>query len=143
MSPHDAAIAAMDEISGALVGIALVLSSVFIPAAFIFGITGSLYRQFALTIAFSVLLSMVNALTYKPAQCALILRPSPKDGRRGILGRFFGAFNRVFTRAQHGYVRGSHYLIRRAGLALLVLAVFAALAGGLGKILPRSFMRGP
>jgi len=140
MSPHDAAIAAMDEISGALVGIALVLSSVFIPAAFIFGITGSLYRQFALTIAFSVLLSMVNALTYKPAQCALILRPSPKDGRRGILGRFFGAFNRVFTRAQHGYVRGSHYLIRRAGLALLVLAAFAALAGWLGKILPRSFM---
>src|SRR5262245_59417449 len=140
MSPHDAAVVAMDEISGALVGIALVLSSVFIPAGFILGITGSLYRQFALTIAFSVLLSMVNALTYKPAQCALILRPRPKDGRRGILGRFFSAFDRVFTHAQNGYVRGCHYLIRRSGLALLLLAAFAVLAGFLGRTLPRSFM---
>ena len=140
MSPHDAAIAAMDEISGALVGIALVLSSVFIPAGFIFGITGSLYRQFALTIAFSVLLSAVNALTYKPAQSALILRPHSKEAPRGPLGRFFLAFDRVFTSAQTGYVHGSHFLIRRAGVALLVLAAFAVLAGGLGKILPRSFM---
>src|SRR5207253_2606223 len=121
-------------------GIALVLSSVFIPAGFILGITGSLYRQFALTIAFSVLLSMVNALTYKPAQCALILRPRAKDAARGLLGRFFAAFDRVFTSAQEGYVRGSHALIRKAGLSLLVLAAFAAFAVGLGKILPRSFM---
>src|SRR2546422_3102849 len=140
LTPHDAAIAAMDEVGGALVGIALVLSSVFIPAGFILGITGSLYRQFALTIAFSVLLSMVNALTYKPAQCALILRPRAKDAPRGLLGRFFAAFDRVFTSAQEGYVRGSHALIRQAGLSLLVLAAFAAFAVGLGKILPRSFM---
>jgi len=140
LTPHDAAIAAMDEVGGALVGIALVLSSVFIPAGFILGITGSLYRQFALTIAFSVLLSMVNALTYKPAQCALILRPRAKDAARGLLGRFFAAFDRVFTSAQEGYVRGSHALIRKAGLSLLVLAAFAAFAVGLGKILPRSFM---
>jgi multidrug efflux pump len=140
LTPHDAAIAAMDEVGGALVGIALVLSSVFIPAGFILGITGSLYRQFALTIAFSVLLSMVNALTYKPAQCALILRPRAKDAPRGLLGRCFAAFDRVFTSAQEGYVRGSHALIRKAGLSLLVLAAFAAFAVGLGKILPRSFM---
>src|SRR5947199_276577 len=140
LTPHDAAIAAMDEVGGALVGIALVLSSVFIPAGFILGITGSLYRQFALTIAFSVLLSIVNALTYKPAQCALILRPRAKDAPRGLLGRFFAAFDRVFTSAQEGYVRGSHALIRKAGLSLLVLAAFAAFAVGLGKILPRSFM---
>jgi hydrophobic/amphiphilic exporter-1 (mainly G- bacteria), HAE1 family len=140
LTPHDAAIAAMDEVGGALVGIALVLSSVFIPAGFILGITGSLYRQFALTIAFSVLLSMVNALTYKPAQCALILRPRAKDAPRGLLGRFFAAFDRVFTSAQEGYVRGSHALIRKAGLSLLVLAAFAVFAVGLGKILPRSFM---
>ena len=140
LTPHDAAIAAMDEVGGALVGIALVLSSVFIPAGFILGITGSLYRQFALTIACSVLLSMVNALTYKPAQCALILRPRAKDAPRGLLGRFFAAFDRVFTSAQEGYVRGSHALIRKAGLSLLVLAAFAAFAVGLGKILPRSFM---
>src|SRR5207245_1503756 len=83
---------------------------------------GSLYRQFALTIAFSVLLSMVNAPTYKPAQCALILRPRAKDAARGLLGRFFAAFDRVFTSAQEGYVRGSHALIRKAGLSLLVRA---------------------
>jgi len=140
LSPHDAAVEAMDEISGALVGIALVLSSVFIPAAFILGISGSLYRQFALTIAFSVLLSAVNALTYKPAQCALILRPRPKDGSHGPLARFFKAFDRAFESVQGRYVRGCHLLIRRAGMALLVLAAFAVLVGGLGKILPRSFM---
>ncbi len=140
MTPHDAAVAAMDEVGGALVGIALVLSSVFIPAGFVLGITGSLYRQFALTIAFSVLLSMVNALTYKPAQCALILRPRKKDAPRGLRGRFFGAFDRVFGWAQEGYVRGSHALIRNAGLSLLVLAAFAVLALGLGRVLPRSFM---
>jgi len=140
LSPHDAAIAAMDEVGGALVGIALVLSSVFIPAAFIFGITGSLYRQFALTIAFSVLLSAVNALTYKPAQCALILRPRNDESPHGLLGRFFGAFERAFGWVQDAYVRGSHGLIRRSALALAVLAAFAALAVGLGKILPQSFM---
>jgi len=140
LTPHDAAIAAMDEVGGALVGIALVLSSVFIPAGFILGITGSLYRQFALTIAFSVLLSMVNALTYKPAQCALILRPRAKGAPRGPLGRFFAAFDRAFTLAQEGYVVGSRALIRKAGLSLLVLAAFAVFAVGLGKILPRSFM---
>jgi HAE1 family hydrophobic/amphiphilic exporter-1 len=140
LSPHDAAVKAMDEISGALVGIALVLSSVFIPAGFILGITGSLYRQFALTIAFSVLLSAVNALTYKPAQCALILRPRPKDGSHGPLARFFAAFDRAFESVQNRYVRGCHLLIRRAGPALLLLAAFAVFAVGLGKILPRSFM---
>jgi hydrophobic/amphiphilic exporter-1 (mainly G- bacteria), HAE1 family len=140
LSPRDAAIAAMDEVGGAVVGIALVLACVFIPAGFIKGITGSLYRQFALTIAFSVLLSAVNALTLKPAQCALILRPRRTDARRGVLGRFFAGFERVFTWAQTGYVGGSHFLVRRAGVALAVLAAFAALAGGLGRILPRSFM---
>ena len=80
LSPRDAALQAMDEVSGALVGIALVLSSVFIPAAFIAGITGSLYRQFALTIAFSVLISAFNALTLSPALGALILRPR-REGR--------------------------------------------------------------
>src|SRR2546427_9320875 len=140
LTPHDAAIAAMDEVGGALVGIALVLSSVFIPAAFIFGITGSLYRQFALTIAFSVLLSAFNALTLSPALGALILRPRRKDAPRGLLGRFFGGFDRGFAWAQTGYVGVSHFLIRKVGVAVLVLAAFAVCAGGLGKILPGSFM---
>ncbi|HXJ33000.1 MAG TPA: efflux RND transporter permease subunit, partial [Candidatus Eisenbacteria bacterium] len=138
-SPHDAAIEAMDEVSGALVGIAIVLSSVFIPAAFIAGITGSLYRQFALTIAFSVLISCFNALTLSPALGALILKPRT-GGHRGLLGRFFGGFDRVFASAQNGYVRGSRLLIRKFGAALVVLAAFTLLAGGLGRVLPTSFM---
>src|SRR4029453_2209527 len=94
LSPRDAAIRAMDEVSGALVGLPLPPSSVFIPAAFIAGISGSLYRQFALTIAFSVLISAFNALTLSPALGALILRPRREDARRGLLGRFYGGFDR-------------------------------------------------
>jgi HAE1 family hydrophobic/amphiphilic exporter-1 len=140
LSPRDAALQAMDEVSGALVGIALVLSSVFVPAAFIAGITGALYRQFALTIAFSVLISAFNALTLSPALGALILRPRAKDARRGLLGRFFGGFDRGFAAAQTGYVRACGFLIRKVVVALLVLVAFTGLAGGLGKILPTSFM---
>ena len=140
LSPRDAALQAMDEVSGALVGIALVLSSVFIPAGFIAGITGSLYRQFALTIAFSVLISAFNALTLSPALGALILRPRPEGARRGLLGRFFAGFDRGFTAAQTGYVRACGFLIRKVVVALVVLAAFTALAGGLGKIMPTSFM---
>jgi len=140
LSPRDAAFKAMEEVSGALVGIALVLASVFIPAAFIAGITGALYRQFALTIAFSVLISAFNALTLSPALGALILRPRAKDVRRGLFGRFFGGFDRGFAAAQTGYVRACGFLIRKIVVAVVVLAAFTALAGGLGKILPTSFM---
>jgi HAE1 family hydrophobic/amphiphilic exporter-1 len=140
LSPRDAALQAMDEVSGALVGIALVLSSVFIPAGFIAGITGSLYRQFALTIAFSVLISAFNALTLSPALGALILRPRPDGARRGLLGRFVAGFDRAFTAAQTGYVRACGFLIRKVIVALVMLAAFTALAGGLGKIMPTSFM---
>jgi multidrug efflux pump len=139
-SPRDAALEAMEEVGGALVGIALVLSAVFIPAGFVLGITGSLYRQFALTIAFSVLLSAFNALTLSPALGALLLKPRGKQEKRGPLGPFFARFNQGFGRVQKGYVRGSDLLIRKLGVALLVLAGFALLAGGLGKILPQSFL---
>src|SRR4029450_8091872 len=123
-----------------LVGIALVLSSVFIPAAFIAGISGSLYRQFALTIAFSVLISAFNALTLSPALGALILRPRSKDARRGLLGRFFNGFDRAFATSQAAYVRVCGFLIRKVAVALVVLGALTALAGGLGKIMPTSFM---
>jgi len=109
LSPRDAALQAMDEVSGALVGIALVLSSVFVPAAFIAGITGSLYRQFALTIAFSVLISAFNALTLSPALGALILRPRSKHARRGLLGRFFNGFDRAFATTQTGYIEDNKF----------------------------------
>ncbi len=139
-SPRDAALEAMDEVGGALVGIALVLSAVFIPAAFMAGITGSLYRQFALTIGFSVLLSVFNALTLSPALGALLLRPRSSGTGRGPLARFFGLFNAGFARVQNGYVRTCNLLIRKVALAIMVLVVFAIFAGGLGKILPQSFL---
>src|SRR5271170_5173742 len=130
----------MDEVGGALVAIALVLSAVFIPAGFLAGITGSLYRQFALTIAFSVIISAFNALTLSPALGALILRPRSTTPSRGPLARFFGAFNSGFARVQKGYVSVSGLLIRRFVLALVILIGFAVLTGGIGKVLPSSFL---
>src|SRR5579871_2573215 len=105
MAPKEAALRAMEEISGPVIGIALVLSAVFIPTAFIPGITGRLYQQFAVTIAISVILSAFNALTLSPALAALLLRP--KTDRRGPLAMFFGWFNRGFARATNQYVRWS------------------------------------
>ncbi len=104
LAPKDAARKAMEELSGPVVGIALVLASVFVPTAFIPGITGRLYQQFALTIAISVLLSAFNALTLSPALAGLLLRPAPAGGseRRGPLGKFFGVFNRYWERATDG-----------------------------------------
>ena len=102
MSPKDATFKAMEEISAPVVGIALVLSAVFIPTAFIPGITGRLYQQFAVTIAISVILSAFNALTLSPALAALLLRPRTKS--RGLLRRFFDWFNRVF-RARYRRLR--------------------------------------
>jgi len=139
-SPRDAAIEAMDEVSGALVGIALVLSAVFIPAGFMTGLTGSLYRQFALTIAFSVLLSAFNALTLSPALGAMILRPKMARRRRGPLEFLFGLFNAGFERAQNGYIRICGLLVHKVGVSLIILAGFVVLAGGLGKTLSRSFL---
>jgi multidrug efflux pump len=139
-SPRDAAIEAMDEVSGALVGIALVLSAVFIPAGFMTGLTGSLYRQFALTIAFSVLLSAFNALTLSPALGAMILQPRIARRRRGPLEFLFGLFNAGFKRTQNGYIQICGLLVRKLGVALIILAGFIVIAGGLGKTLSLSFL---
>src|SRR5207302_11444506 len=97
LTPKNAALKAMEELSGPVVGIALVLSAVFVPTAFIPGITGRLYQQFAVTVAISVLLSAFNALTLSPALAALLLRP--RTPSQGLLGRFFDGFNRLFERA--------------------------------------------
>jgi HAE1 family hydrophobic/amphiphilic exporter-1 len=140
LTPRDAAIQAMNEVSGALVGIALVLSAVFIPAGFMIGITGSLYRQFALTIAFSVLLSAFNALTLSPALGALMLRPRAAGGHGGPLGPLFHLFDAGFARVQNGYVRVCDLLIRKVALSVVILIGFVLLAGGLGKALPTSFL---
>jgi HAE1 family hydrophobic/amphiphilic exporter-1 len=138
MSPKDAAFKAMEEVSGPVIGIAIVLSAVFIPTAFIPGITGRLYQQFAVTIAVSVIISAFNALTLSPALGALLLRP--KKESRGPLGKFFAWFNRVFGRATEGYVNVCSVLIRRLGLVCVLLLIFVVLAGFFGKKLPSSFL---
>src|ERR1700688_2254242 len=138
MAPKDAALKAMQEISGPVVGIALVLSAVFIPTAFIPGITGRLYQQFAVTIAISVILSAFNALTLSPALAGLLLRP--KKESRGLLRRFFDWFNRIFERTTQGYVRLSGALIRKSALALVALVVFGAAGLFFSTRVPTSFL---
>src|SRR5512133_3486789 len=126
LSPKEASQKAMDELTGPVIGIALVLSAVFVPTVFISGITGRLYQQFAITIAVSVVLSAFNALTLSPALAALLLRP--KKASRGPLGRVFDWFNRIFGRATEGYVRLSGALIRKSAFALAALVILG-LAG--------------
>ena len=138
MAPKAAALKAMEEISGPVVGIALVLSAVFVPTAFIPGITGRLYQQFAITIAVSVLISAFNALTLSPALAALLLRPREKRG--GVLRRFFDWFNRTFEGATNGYVRICGALIRKTALTLIMLLVFGAGAAFFSNKVPSSFL---
>jgi HAE1 family hydrophobic/amphiphilic exporter-1 len=138
LAPKDAARKAMDELSGPVVGIALVLSAVFVPTAFIPGITGRLYQQFAVTIAISVILSAFNALTLSPALASLMLRP--KQESHGPLRRFFDGFNRIFERTTHAYVRLSGVLIRKSALVLVLLAAFGLAGLFFGSRLPSSFL---
>ena len=138
LTPKDAARKAMEELSGPVIGIALVLSSVFVPTAFIPGITGRLYQQFAVTIAISVVLSAFNALTLSPALAGLLLRP--KKESRGLLRRFFDWFNRIFERTTHGYVRLSGVLIRKSALALVALLAFGGAGLFFGSRVPSSFL---
>jgi len=138
MSPRDATVRAMEEVSGPVIGIALVLSAVFVPTAFIPGITGRLYQQFALTIAISVLFSAFNALTLSPALSALLLRP--RKAARGPLGWFFERFNRVFKRTTDRYVSVSRIAIRKGAVSMALLVVFALLAGLFGSRLSSGFL---
>jgi HAE1 family hydrophobic/amphiphilic exporter-1 len=138
MTPKEAALKAMEELSGPVVGIALVLSAVFVPTAFIPGITGRLYQQFAVTIAISVLLSAFNALTLSPALAALLLRP--KGQSTGLLQRFFDGFNRIFGRATEGYVRWSAVLVRKSSIAIVFLVIFGLLGAFFSTRVPSSFL---
>src|SRR5437867_12189391 len=138
MSPRDATVQAMEEVSGPVVAIAFILAAVFIPVAFLGGIPGQIYRQFALTIAASVLLSAFNALTLSPALSALILKP--KQAARGWLTRVFGVFNRAFAWTTNRYIFGVKTLIRRAAFALVGLAACYLLAGTLFRHVPGGFL---
>jgi len=138
MSPRDATTRAMEEVSGPVIGIALVLAAVFVPTAFIPGITGRLYQQFALTIAISVIFSAFNALTLSPALSALLLRP--RKAARGPLGWFFERFNRVFRRTTDRYVNASRLAIRKGVVSMSLLVVFAVLALLFGSRLSSGFL---
>ena len=138
MTPKDAALKAMEELSGPVVGIALVLSAVFVPTAFIPGITGRLYQQFAVTIAISVILSAFNALTLSPALAALLLRPRQES--HGLLRRFFDWFNRVFERATDGYVGWSGVLLKKTAVVVVLLLAFCVAAGFFASRVPSSFL---
>ncbi|HZZ64862.1 MAG TPA: multidrug efflux RND transporter permease subunit [Candidatus Baltobacteraceae bacterium] len=138
MPPKDAAIKAMEEVQAPVIAVALVLTAVFVPAAFLAGITGALYRQFALTISISVLLSALVALTLTPALCSLLLKPH--GASTGPMGRFLDGFNRFFDRSRNGYMRVLRSCIRRSAVMLVVLAFIALGAGWLLKTLPGSFI---
>jgi HAE1 family hydrophobic/amphiphilic exporter-1 len=138
MSPRDAAFKAMSEVQAPVIGIALVLAAVFIPVAFMAGITGRLYQQFALTIAVSVLLSAFNALTLSPALSAMLLRPRGQP--KGPLGRLGRGFNRVFGRATHGYVNLNARLVRKLVIPLGLLLVVAGISVAVGRKLPSGFL---
>jgi HAE1 family hydrophobic/amphiphilic exporter-1 len=140
LAPKQAALKAMEEISGPVIGVALVLSAVLVPTIFIPGITGLLYQQFAMTIAISVLLSAFNALTLSPALAALLLKP--KEESHGVLRRFFDWFNRVFGRATNGYLRWSAALIRKSAIAIVILVVLGAAGAFLSTRIPSSFLPG-
>jgi HAE1 family hydrophobic/amphiphilic exporter-1/multidrug efflux pump len=122
-TPREATKAAMRDVGGPVVAIALVLAAVFIPVAFLGGLTGQLYRQFALTLATSVLLSAVVALTLTPALCALLLRPAEHLRPRGLLGRFFERFNQAFNAFTRRYTRTVVTLARRAALVALSFVI--------------------
>ena len=138
LSPKEATQKAMEEVSGPVVAIALVLSAVFLPTIFIPGITGRLFSQFAVTIAISVLISAFNALTLSPALSSLLLKP--KKTARGPLGKFYGWFNRVFGRMTNGYVRVCGGAIRKLVISLLLLVVMTVGTGLIGGRVPGGFL---
>jgi HAE1 family hydrophobic/amphiphilic exporter-1 len=138
LSPREATLKAMEEVSGPVVAIAIVLAAVFIPTAFVPGITGRLYQQFAVTIAVSMLISAFNALTLSPALSAMLLRPKKKG--KGLLQRFYNWFNRMFGAATDKFTTTCHFLIRKSLIAVIILAGFVVLAGMFGKAVPGSFL---
>jgi HAE1 family hydrophobic/amphiphilic exporter-1 len=138
MAPKAATLKAMEEVSGPVVAIALILAAVFVPVGFIPGITGMFYQQFAITIAISVLLSAFNALTLSPALAAMLLKPA--HGERSVLTPFYERFNRVFGRGTEAYVGLTAILVRKMARSLLLIVGLALLAGVLASRVPTGFV---
>lgn len=141
LAPKDAAIKAMEEVSGPIVAITLILAAVFIPTAFIPGITGQLYQQFAITITVSMVLSAINALSLSPALAAMLLRAhNPHEHNKGIMAKFFAKFNNFFERVTNKYVGVCKVGIHRASFCVLLLGGFLFLVLVLGKTIPGGFL---
>jgi multidrug efflux pump len=138
VTPRAAAIRAMEEVSAPVVAIACILAAAFIPVAFLGGLSGQIYKQFALTIAVSVLISAFNALSLSPALSAILLRPKMRT--RGPIGRFFGGFDRAFEWTRGRYLTGVGALMRKSALALVGLGCFWFAAGALFRSLPAGFL---
>jgi HAE1 family hydrophobic/amphiphilic exporter-1 len=138
MSPKEATAQAMKEVSGPVIAIALVLSAVFVPVAFISGISGQLYQQFAITIAVSVMFSALNALTLSPALASLLLKP--KGGKRSFLQPFYDAFNKVFDKFTGGYLSVTSILVRKLVRSFVLVGAVAALAVLVATRIPSGFI---
>ena len=138
MTPKDATRAAMQEVTAPIIATTLVLVAVFIPVAVMEGITGSLYQQFAITVAVSVVFSSINALSLSPALCALLLRKSKPTG--GPLGLFFKGFNKVFDKTTAGYTSFTRIIARKIAIGLVFMLVLTGGIGYLAKVLPGGFM---
>ena len=141
LSPRDATFKAMEEVQGPVIGIALILAAVFIPVAFLSGITGRLYQQFALTIAISVLISAFNALTLSPALSALLLKPKEKDHKKkGFLTKIGDKFNHAFERTTNGYVSVTRFLVRKLIVPVVLMLGVAGISGLLAFKTPTGFL---
>jgi hydrophobic/amphiphilic exporter-1 (mainly G- bacteria), HAE1 family len=139
-NPKEATQQAMKEVTAPVVGIALILCAVFVPVAFLGGLTGRMYQQFALTIAISVLLSAFSALSLSPALSAMLLKPAKKGEKKGLLAKFFGGFNKVFEVTTKHYVNWSRLLVRKSILTILIVGVVVLGVVFLGKQLPAGFI---
>ena len=140
MAPKDAARVSMDEVGGALIAIALVLSAVFIPVGLIGGVAGQFYRQFAITIAAATLISCFVSLTLSPALCAVLLRAHVETHRRTLLGRFFGAFNRGFEAVSSRYGDTIRRVVRYGAIVLVVYGGLVLATGALFNGMPKGFI---
>jgi multidrug efflux pump len=149
LTPHDATVKAMQEVSGPIIAIALVLCAVFVPLAFVPGLSGQFYKQFAVTIAISTVISAFNSLTLSPALSAMLLRPhdAPKDvitrSMDKLFGRFFNWFNRFFHKSSNAYGRGVTGILHRKSLAMIVYAVLLGLTALLFTRVPAGFVPAP
>lgn len=140
MDPKEATYTAMREVSGAIVATAFVLLAVFLPVAFLSGITGVLYKQFALSIVVALSISAVVAMSLSPAVCAMVIKPKDPNGAKGFLGKMFGYFNRWLERTTGKYVKNVKRLLRHFKLGLVGLAIVFVLIGMFFKLIPSSYL---